>query len=82
MFHQKPKYYSRIIHFNAAFQFLKKNPHTSWIDFTYRFDYFDQSHMIKDFYHFTGASPKGYAALVSLVDNNNNILDDLNLKIL
>lgn len=76
-----PKYYSRIIHFNAAYQFLKKNPHTSWLELTYRFDYFNQSHMIKDFYDFTGASPKGYAALVSLVANN-EILPEMNLKLL
>lgn len=55
-----PKYYSRLVHFNALLFFLKSNPQTSWLDLIHRFDYYDQSHLIKDFYFFTGCSPKTY----------------------
>ena len=65
-----PKQYSRLIHFNTVQKFLQNHPHASWSDVTYRFDYFDQSHLIKDFYQFTGTSPKGYKALDTfLVDH-------------
>ncbi len=65
-----PKFYSRMIHFSAVQKFLRNHPHASWVDITYRFDYFDQSHLIKDFYQFTGTSPKGYAALDTFLVNN------------
>ncbi len=65
-----PKQYSRLIHFNTVQQYLKKYPRSSWIDITYRFDYSDQSHLIKDFYHFTGTSPKGYIALDTFLVNS------------
>lgn len=76
-----PKYYSRVIHFNSVQQYLKNNPKTSWSELTYWFNYFDQSHMIKDFYDFTGASPSGYADLISFLFSN-EILPDMNLKLL
>jgi len=53
-----PKQYSRLIHFNTVQKFLNSHPNASWLDITYRFDYFDQSHLIKDFYQFTGTSPR------------------------
>lgn len=65
-----PKQYSRMVHFNKVQHFLKNHPQASWLDITYRFDYFDQSHLIKDFYHFTGFSPKNYAALDPFLISN------------
>lgn len=65
-----PKDYCRVVHFNGVQHFLKNHPYASWLDITYRFDYFDQSHLIKDFYHFTGFSPKGYAALDPFLMSN------------
>ncbi len=65
-----PKQYSRLIHFNEVQKFLINHPNASWLDVTYRFDYFDQSHLIKDFYQFTGTSPKGYTALDTFLVNN------------
>lgn len=74
-----PKFYSRMMHFSAVQKFLKNHPRASWLDITYRFEYSDQSHLIKDFYHFTGTSPKGYTALNTfLVDNF--ALPDLDIK--
>lgn len=74
-----PKYYSRMIHFSSVQQFLKKYPNTSWVDLTYRFNYSDQSHLIKDFYQFTGTSPKWYAALDTFLANNFS-LPDIDIK--
>ena len=65
-----PKQFSRLIYFNTVQHYLKKHPRASWIDVTYRFDYCDQSHLIKGFYHFTGTSPKGYAALDTFLVNS------------
>lgn len=65
-----PKRYSRLIHFNTVQKFLQAYPQASWLDVTYRFEYFDQSHLIKDFYNFTGTSPKGYTALDTFLVNN------------
>lgn len=74
-----PKYYSRLIHFNAMQQFLMTHPKTSWLQLTYEFNYCDQSHLIKDYYDFTGITPKEYAALNSIpVDNG--VMPDINLK--
>lgn len=75
-----PKHYSRMVHFNAIILFLKKHPHSSWLDLTYQFDYFDQSHLIKDFYFFTGTSPKGYAALDTFLADN-FALPDIDIKL-
>ena len=75
-----PKFYSRMIHFSAVQKFLNNHPHASWLDITYRFGYSDQSHLIKDFYEFTGTSPKGYAALDTFLVNNFALPDiDTNL---
>lgn len=74
-----PKYYSRMIHFSSVQQFLKKYPDTSWLNLTYQFNYFDHSHLIKDFYHFTGSSPKGYAALDTFLADNFS-LPDIDMK--
>lgn len=74
-----PKFYSRMIHFSAVQKFLTNHPHASCLDITYRFDYSDQSHLIKDFYHFTGTSPKGYAALDTFLVNN-FALPDIDIK--
>ncbi len=58
-----PKYYSRTVRFSALQRYWKDHPQTSWLDLAYGFGYFDQAHLIKDFYHFTGASPLRYAAM-------------------
>ena len=52
-----PKYFARIIRFSEAYKFKERNPHTSWIEIAYRFGYYDQMHLIRDFRHFTGVNP-------------------------
>lgn len=52
-----PKQYTRIVRFRAIMYYLLIYPEATWLDVTYRFGYYDQSHFIKDFQHFTGHSP-------------------------
>ncbi|MFC1568962.1 DUF6597 domain-containing transcriptional factor [bacterium] len=60
-----PKTYSRVLRFNNILNYIQNNPSkTSWQDIVYKFGYFDQSHMIKDFIEFTGFSPEQYQAVL------------------
>ena len=55
-----PKHFTRIIRFNSLHRFLATQPKSRWVDVTYDFGYFDQSHFIKDFYEFMGLLPTEY----------------------
>ncbi len=55
-----PKYFARILRFQYAFSQKQMNPACSWQDIIYDCGYFDQSHFIKDFRHFTDASPESF----------------------
>jgi AraC-like DNA-binding protein len=63
-----PKQYASIIRFRSIMNYLFIFPNASWLDTTYRFGYYDQSHFIKDFQHFTGQSPTQYLALDQNLD--------------
>ena len=52
-----PKYFSRVVRFSEAYKFKERHPRTSWIEIAYRFGYYDQMHLIRDFRHFTGINP-------------------------
>jgi methylphosphotriester-DNA--protein-cysteine methyltransferase len=56
-----PKYFQRIFRFNQALHALHRAipNQTNWSDI-YAIDYFDQAHFIKEFNHFTGASPHAF----------------------
>jgi len=64
-----PKQYARIIRFRAMMYHLLTTPKASWLDVTYQFGYYDQSHFIKDFQHFTGQPPSQYLALDQKFDD-------------
>lgn len=54
-----PKFYARIIRFNAIFDLMqKKDP--GWSDLVYESGYYDQSHFIRNFRNFTGIDPSKY----------------------
>lgn len=53
----QPKLCARIIRFQAALDSKARNVDRSWAGVAQQFGYFDQSHMIRDFRQFTGASP-------------------------
>lgn len=58
-----PKQYARIIRFKAMMHYLLVSPKACWLDVIYQFGYYDQSHFIKDFQHFTGYSPTQYLTI-------------------
>lgn len=54
-----PKFYSRIIRFNAIFQLIsEKDP--GWAELAYEAGFADQSHFIRNFKSFTGEDPSAY----------------------
>lgn len=62
-----PSQFKKIVRFRAAIQshVQKKNK----MDVCYNLDYFDQSHMIKDFKKLTGFTPKTFLSKISTLEN-------------
>lgn len=52
-----PKTWLRLIRFRAASNWLLQKPNTSWMELVAKYDYTDQSHLIRDFKHFSGSTP-------------------------
>jgi AraC-like DNA-binding protein len=63
-----PKAYARIVRFRFLMQYTLSNPQASWLDLTSRYNYYDQAHLIKEFYHFTGSSPAQYLTKNQSID--------------
>lgn len=55
-----PKFFSRIMRFQSSLDLYRNNAFSSFTDLTYQSDYFDQSHLIREFKEFTGVSPKSF----------------------
>ena len=55
-----PKTFIRICRFNSAFQMFHQGYYNKLSDIAYQMGYFDQSHFIKDFKHFTGSTPSQF----------------------
>lgn len=55
-----PKYYHRILRFNEILKKINEKEKLSWTDVAYSCDYSDQSHFIKEFFHFSGFNPKEF----------------------
>jgi AraC-like DNA-binding protein len=55
-----PKYYAKVLRFNYAFGLKRANPALDWFDIIYNCGYFDQTHFIKEFRHFTGQPPVAF----------------------
>lgn len=55
-----PKEFSRTIRFQRALHKLENCPHISFTALAYECNYFDQSHMIKDFKALSGYTPSEY----------------------
>lgn len=53
-----PKLYSRLLRFDQALAIKMKSPGRDWTSIASQCKYFDQTHMVKDFYQFAGISPK------------------------
>lgn len=54
-----PKMFSRIIRFNECIRFIELNKANGlkWSEIAYRFNYFDQTHFIREFKRFYGYTP-------------------------
>ena len=52
-----PKLYARISRFQSALENIRDPQFYKLTDISYQADYFDQSHFIRDFKEFAGASP-------------------------
>ena len=57
-----PKQLCRSLRFKSVFNQLKASPAVSWGETAAACGYYDQSHMIRDFKHYTGQSPAAYFA--------------------
>ncbi len=55
-----PKYYQRILRFNDLLKRIQNKDQISWTEIANECGYFDQSHFIKEFRHFSGFNPKEY----------------------
>jgi AraC-like DNA-binding protein len=55
-----PKYYQRILRFNDLLKRLQNKYEVSWTEIAHDCGYFDQSHFIKEFKHFSGFNPREY----------------------
>ena len=64
-----PKAYLRLVRFRSMMQFISIHPQISWLDLTYHFGYYDQSHLIKDFRNYTGQCPNIFLQTDQDVDN-------------
>ncbi len=60
-FHERigmsPKYYSRIIRFNRAYQMKLQQPNLDWLDIAFACNYFDFAHLMRDFREFAEVTP-------------------------
>ncbi|MGL5274682.1 DUF6597 domain-containing transcriptional factor [Myroides sp.] len=55
-----PKFFSRIMRFQSSLNLYRNNAFENLTDLTYQSNYFDQSHLIREFKEFTGVSPKKF----------------------
>jgi AraC-like DNA-binding protein len=55
-----PKQLCRNIRFKQVYKLIETASHDTWADVAVACGYYDQSHLINDFKHFTGSSPDAY----------------------
>lgn len=65
-----PNQFKKIVRFRSAMKrFAEKAKAENLIDVAYLAEYFDQSHMVKDFKSLTGYSPKAFFSKLSRLEN-------------
>jgi AraC-like DNA-binding protein len=64
-----PKSFIRIARFRALMCYALSHSGVSWMNLVAQFNYTDQSHLIKDFYHYTGDSPARYFPKFSAIEH-------------
>jgi len=55
-----PKLFYRIKRFNEALDMKLNQPQLSWTNICHQFGYYDQTHLVKDFYAFTDEAPSTF----------------------
>jgi AraC-like DNA-binding protein len=70
-----PKSFSRIMRFQSSLNLYRNNAFDNLTDLTYQSDYFDQSHLIREFKEFTGVSPKSF-----LLQTEEQLINYLKIK--
>ena len=55
-----PKLIHRINKFTKVIDLIQKKPKVNWTEIAFECHYYDQAHLINDFKHFSGLSPKKY----------------------
>lgn len=63
-----PKTYLRIVRFYHTFTQIRASEKVNWTDLLRKYNYYDQSHFIKDYHHFTGVSPGAQLAMKDTLD--------------
>lgn len=58
-----PKEFVRIVRFQRALYALQTNPSINLTELAFLCEFYDQSHMISEFKHFSGYTPKEYLAI-------------------
>lgn len=69
-----PKTYIRIIRFYHTYTQIRAIKRVNWTDLLRQYNYYDQSHFIKDYHYFTGVSPKNQFANKDTIDSVFNFL--------
>ena len=77
-----PKVLQRIIRFNKLFADLNKYGSEKIVEVVYKYNYYDQSHLIKDFTGFTGITPGEYLRIRKALNMNNAAINYVPLSIL
>lgn len=55
-----PKGMARILRFHQLIEEVKDKPRVDWVTLAHRFNYYDQSHLIREFRQFAGVAPSDY----------------------
>ncbi len=58
-----PQLYSKILRVNHLISAIPNQSEVDWQDFIYQYNYFDQSHLIRDFKRFAGHSPSEFVKM-------------------
>lgn len=58
-----PKEFIRVIRFQRTLYSLQTNPTTNLTELAYTCEFYDQSHLIQEFKHFSGYTPREYIAI-------------------
>ncbi len=66
---QNPKDFIQTVRFRAALSLMSKRKYKNLTDLTYHANYYDQSHLIKDFKKYTGEAPHIFQRKVTIEDN-------------